>query len=81
MYEARINYRGDPFFVLDEDAADEISDFQESVCDCIDSMIDALDDLKDVISSFPVPASRTKPDIPKSFPEWTPPTGDEELPF
>ena len=80
MYRAKIDYCGELSYVFDEDAADEMLDFQESAAEYITNMIDALENLRELICSFPLPNMEPIPINPEpTDPDYKESEG--ELPF
>ena len=61
MYKLMTTKNGQLVFVFDEDAADEMLDFQNEAADCMDTIMDALRELKDLICSLPVPNTESFP--------------------
>ena len=55
MYKPMKGRNGHLFYVLDEDAAEEMLDLQAEASEYIDTIIDAFRGLKDLLGSIPVP--------------------------
>jgi len=55
MYKPLTDKDGNLFYILDEDAAEEMLDLQDEAVECVEKMIDALSTLKDLIWSIPIP--------------------------
>ena len=47
MYKPMRSRDGRLFYVFDEDAAEELLDFQDTFSDCMDTLIETLENLKD----------------------------------
>ena len=55
MYKPLRGSNGQLYYVFDEDAAEELLDFQDTFSECIDSLIETLDSFRDAVCSFAVP--------------------------
>ena len=66
---------GQFFYVFDEDATEELLDFQDTFSDCMDTLIEALENLKDAVLSIDVPNIERSPE-----PEWLPEPEPEQFP-
>ena len=55
MYKPLTDKDGNLFYILDEDAAEEMLDLQDEAVECVETMIDALSTLKELIWSIPIP--------------------------
>ena len=75
MYKPMRGRNGQLFYVFDEDAAEELLDFQDTFSDCMDTLIEALENLKDAVLSIDVPNIEPFPE-PEMLPEPEP----EQLP-
>ena len=67
MYKPMRSRNGQFFYVFDEDATEELLDFQDTFSDCMDTLIEALENLKDAVLSIDVPNIEMSPE-----PEWLP---------
>ena len=47
MYKPMRSRNGQFFYVFDEDATEELLDFQDTFSDCMDTLIEALENLKE----------------------------------
>jgi len=88
MYKPMRGRNGQLYNVFDEDAAEELLDFQDTFSDCMDTLIETLENLKDAVLSidvpniepFPEPEMLPDPETEQtSKPEAYPPQND--LPF
>ncbi len=75
MYKPMRGRNGQLFYVFDEDAAEELLDFQDTFSDCMDTLIETLENLKDAVLSLDVPNIEPFPE-PEMLPEPEP----EQLP-
>ena len=88
MYRPMRGRDGHLYYVFDEDAAEELLDFQDTFSDCMDTLIETLENLKDAVLSidvpniepFPEPEMLPEPD-PKLFPETDVDSQQNDLPF
>ena len=81
MYKPLTDKDGKLFYILDEDAAEEMLDLQDEAVECVETMIDALNTLKDLIWSIPIPNDEPFPH-PKSMLEILPVEHNQkDLPF
>jgi len=71
MYKPMRNGNGQLFYVFDEDAAEELLDFQDTFSDCMDTLIETLENLKDAVLSLDVPNIEPFPE-PEMLPEPEP---------
>ena len=55
MYKPMRGRNGQLYYVFDEDAAEELLDFQDTFSDCMDTLIETLENLKDTVLSIDVP--------------------------
>ena len=78
MYKLMTTKEGQLFYVFDEDAAEEMLDFQDEAANCLDTIMDALHELKDLICSIPVPNMEP---FPKSKVITCDLTMENDLPF
>ena len=80
MYRPMKDRNGRLCYVFDEDAAEELLDFQDTFSDCIDSLIEILDNLREAVLSIDVPNIEPFPE-----PEWLPDPDEQpqqsDLPF
>ena len=75
MYKPLRGRNGQLYYVFDEDAAEELLDFQDTFSDCMDTLIETLENLKDAVLSLDVPNIEPFPE-PEMLPEPEP----EQLP-
>ena len=61
MYKPMKGRNGQLFYVLDEDAAEEMLDLQDEAGEYIDAIIDAFRGLKDLLGAIPVPNTEPFP--------------------
>ncbi len=80
MYKPMRGRNGQLYYVFDEDAAEEILDFQDTAYNCLDTMVDALQELRDAIYNFPVPNIELFPE-PEILPDPEEQLPPGELPF
>ena len=80
MYKPMRDCNGQLYYVFDEDAAEEILDFQDAAYNCLDTMMDALEELRDAIYHFPVPIIEPLPE-PEMLPDPEEQLPPGELPF
>ncbi len=81
MYKPLTDKDGKLFYILDEDAAEEMLDLQDEAVECVETMIDALNTLKDLIWSIPIPNDEPFPQ-PKPMLDILPVEHDQnDLPF
>jgi len=88
MYKPMRGRNGQLFYVFDEDAAEELLDFQDTFSDCMDTLMEALENLKDAvltidvpnIEPFPEPEMLPEPE-PESIPEPDAYSQQNDLPF
>lgn len=80
MYKPLKGRNGQLYYVFDEDAAQELLDFQDTFSDCIDSLIETLDSLRDAVCGMEIPDIEPflEPD-PMLLPEET--EQENDLPF
>ena len=71
MYKPMRGRNGQLFYVFDEDAAEELLDFQDTFSDCMDTLIETLENLKDAVLSIDVPNIEPFPE-PEMLPEPDP---------
>ena len=71
MYKPMRGRNGQLFYVFDEDAAEELLDFQDTFSDCMDTLIETLENLKDAVLSLDVPNIEPFPE-PEMLPEPEP---------
>ena len=62
MYRPMRGHNGELYYVFDEDAAQELLDFQDTFSDCIDSLIETLDSLRDAVCGMQVPDTEPFPE-------------------
>ena len=55
MYKPLRGRNGQLFYVLDEDAAEEMLDLQDEASEYMDTIIDAFRGLKELLGSIPMP--------------------------
>ncbi len=55
MYKPMRGRNGQLYYVFDEDAAEELLDFQDTFSACMDTLIETLENLKDAVLSIDVP--------------------------
>ena len=75
MYKPLKGRNGQLYYVFDEDAAEELLDFQDTFSDCMDTPIETLENLKDAVLSIDVPNIEPCPEpeiLPESEPELLP---------
>ena len=88
MYKPMRGRNGQLFYVFDENAAEELLDFQDTFSDCMDTLMEALENLKDAVLSidvpniepFPEPEMLPEPE-PESIPEPDAYSQQNDLPF
>ena len=80
MYKPMRSRVGRLFYVFDEDAAEELLDFQDTFSDCMDTLIETLENLKDVVLSIDVPNIEPFPE-PERFPDSEEIPQQNDLPF
>ena len=88
MYKPMRGRNGQLFYGFDEDAAEELLDFQDTFSDCMDTLIETLENLKDAVLSidvpniepFPEPEVLPEPD-PELFPRADVDSQQNDLPF
>ena len=68
MYKPLRDSNGQLVYVFDEDAAEELLDFQDTFAECIDSLIETLDTLRDAVCGIDVPNIESFPE-PEQLPE------------
>ena len=68
MYKPMRGHNGQLYYVFDEDAAEELLDFQDIFSDCMDTLIETLENLKDAVLSIDVPNIEPFPE-PEQLPE------------
>ncbi len=71
MYKPMRGRNRQLFYVFDEDAAEELLDFQDTFSDCMDTLIETLENLKDAVLSIDVPNIEPFPE-PEQLPESEP---------
>ena len=88
MYKPMRGRNGQLFYVFDEDAAEELLDFQDTFSDCMDTLIETLENLKDAVLSIDVPNIEPFPESellfepkPEQFLEPETDSLQNELPF
>ena len=64
MYRLMTTKGGQLFYVFEEDAYDEMRDFQDEVFYCLDTIIDALNSLKHLVHGHPIPEPMPFPKQP-----------------
>ena len=74
MYKPMRGRNGQLYYVFDEDAAEELQDFQDTFSDCMDTLIETLENLKDAVLSIDVPNIEPFPE-----PEMLPDPESEQL--
>ncbi len=81
MYRPMRGRDGHLYYVFDEDAAEELLDFQDAFSDCMNILIETLENLKDAVLSIDVPNIEPFPE-PEMLPEPEPeqPSGPETRP-
>ena len=81
MYKPMRGRDGHLYYVFDEDAAEELLDFQDNFSDCMNILIETLENLKDAVLSIYVPNIEPFPE-PEMLPEPEPeqPSGPETRP-
>ncbi len=81
MYKPMRGRDGHLYYVFDEDAAEELLDFQDNFSDCMNILIETLENLKDAVLSIDVPNIEPFPE-PEMLPEPEPeqPSGPETRP-
>ena len=75
MYKPLKGRNGQLYYVFDEDAAEELLNFQDTFSDCMDTLIETLENLKDAVLSIDVPNIEPFPEpeiLPESEPELLP---------
>ena len=80
MYKPLRGRNGQLYYVFDEDAAEELLDFQDTFSECIDSLIETLDTLRDAVCSIDVPNIEPFPE-PDPMPPLEETEQHYELPF
>ena len=80
MYKPLRGRNGELYYIFDEDAAEELLDFQDTFCECIDSLIETLDTLRDAVCGIAVPDIEPFPE-PEPLPLPEEPEQQNELPF
>ena len=80
MYKPMKSRDGRLFYVFDEDAAEELLDFQDTFSDCMDTLIETLENLKDAVLSIDVPNIEPFPE-PERFPDSEEIPQQNDLPF
>ncbi len=88
MYRPMRGRDGHLYYVFDEDAAEELLDFQDTFSDCMDTLIETLENLKDAVLSIDVPniepfpepemlpaPELKQPSVPEAYPQ------QDDLPF
>ena len=88
MYKPMRGRDGQLYYVFDEDAAEELLDFQDTFSDCMNILIETLENLKDAVLSIDVPNIEPFPEpemLPEPEPEPHPNpetySQQDELPF
>ena len=71
MYKPMRGRNGQLYYVFDEDAAEELLDFQDTFSDCMDALIETFENLKDAVLSLDVPNIEPFPE-PEMLPEPEP---------
>lgn len=81
MYRPMRGRDGHLYYVFDEDAAEELLDFQDTFSDCMSILIETLENLKDAVLSIDVPNIEPFPE-PEMLPDPEPeqPPGSEAYP-
>ena len=80
MYKPMRGHNGQLYYVFDEDAAEELLDFQDTFSGCIDSLIETLEELRDAVCGIDVPNIEPFPE-PDPMPLPEDPEQYGELPF
>lgn len=80
MYKPMRCRNGQLYYVFDEDAAEELLDFQDTFSGCIDSLIETLEELREAVCGIEVPDIEPFPE-PESLPDPEVPQQQKELPF
>ena len=72
MYRPMRGHDGHLYYVFDEDAAEELLDFQDAFSDCMSILIETFENLKDAVLCIDVPNIEPFPEpemLPDSEPE------------
>ena len=80
MYKPMRGRNGQLYYVFDEDAAEELLDFQDTFSGCIDSLIETLEELRDAVCGIDVPNIEPFPE-PERLPDQEVYPPEKELPF
>lgn len=80
MYKPMRGRNGQLYYVFDEDAAEELLDFQDTFSGCIDSLMETLEELRDAVCGIDVPNIEPFPE-PELMPDSKAQLPQGELPF
>ena len=80
MYMPMRDRNGQLYYVFDEDAAEELLDFQDTFSGCIDSLVETLEELRDAVCGFDLPNIEPFPK-PEQIPDSEVQLPQKELPF
>ena len=80
MYKPMRGRNGQLYYVFDEDAAEELLDFQDTFSGCIDSLMETLEELRDAVCGIDVPNIELFPE-PEQITDPEAQMPQKELPF
>lgn len=80
MYKPMRDRNGQLYYVFDEDAAEELLDFQDTFSGCIDFLIEVLEELRDAVCGFDVPNNEPFPE-PEQITDPEVQLPQKDLPF
>lgn len=80
MYKPMRGRDGKLYYMFDEDAAEEMLDFQDTFSEWMDTLIESLENLRDAVLAIDVPNMEPFPE-PERLPEPEEPSQKNDLPF